>query len=58
MNRLLWMLRNRNYLVDIRSLTVGGHCGCCGKWVGNAIVDKDWRWTLCDRCAGDKREAK
>lgn len=28
--------------------TVGGHCGLCGRWVPNAVVDKDWTWTLCE----------
>ena len=30
--------------------TVGGHCGLCGKWVDNAIVDKDWEITVCEEC--------
>ena len=33
--------------------TVGGHCGLCGKWIPDAIVDKYWTWTLCDD-AGDE----
>jgi len=39
------------HLYELSELTVGGHCGCCGKWVDKAIVEKDWEWTLCDECA-------
>ena len=47
----------RNYikkifeLYDIDDLTVGGHCGCCGKWVTYCIVPKDWAISICERCA-------
>jgi len=32
-------------------LQVGGHCGLCGKWVPDVIVERGWSWTLCDKCA-------
>ena len=25
----------------------GGHCGLCGKWLPDAVVDARWRWTVC-----------
>jgi len=39
------------YLYEVSELAIGGHCGCCGKWVDKAIVEKGWEWTLCDECA-------
>jgi len=36
------------YLPD---LTVGARCGCCGKWVEKAIVEKGWEWSLCGVCS-------
>ena len=48
---------------------IGGHCGCCGKWVPDAITRSDLGsffsgWTLCMDCgnvqssnkSGDKDE--
>lgn len=37
-------------LYDYDDLRIGGHCGCCGKWVQNCIVPKDWAITICDEC--------
>lgn len=37
-------------LYDIDDLSVGAHCGCCGKWVDNDIVEKNWKITICDKC--------
>jgi hypothetical protein len=37
-------------LYDIRDLAIGGHCGCCGEWVPDEIIDKDWRVSLCKKC--------
>jgi len=51
---LLWAIKNRHYLFDIRQLVVGGHCGLCGRWVDKAIVEKGWEWTVCNKC--DKEE--
>ena len=25
----------------------GGHCGLCGKWLQDAIVDANWPWSIC-----------
>jgi len=38
----------------ILELQIGGHCGICGKWVPNVLVERRWSWTLCDKCAGGK----
>ena len=33
--------------------TVGGHCGLCGKWLPDVVVDINWTWGLCpDESAG------
>lgn len=31
-------------------LQTGGWCGCCGKWLPNAVLLKYWEWDLCDKC--------
>lgn len=36
--------------VVLTELTIGGHCGCCGKWVPDHIVEAGWCVTLCDDC--------
>lgn len=38
----------------ILELQIGGHCGCCGKWVPDALVERRWSWTLCEKCAKGK----
>jgi hypothetical protein len=38
----------------ILELQIGGHCGLCGKWVPDVIVERRWAWTLCDKCAKSK----
>ena len=38
-------------------LQIGGHCGLCGKWVPDVIVERRWSWTICPKCASQK-EAK
>lgn len=38
----------------ILEIQIGGHCGLCGKWVPNVLVERDWSWTLCDECAKAK----
>jgi len=53
MNFITWLIyaiKNRWAMFDIRELTVGGHCGCCGAWVDKAIVEKGWKWTLYEKC--------
>ena len=35
---------------DIKDLVVGGHCGCCGKWLPDEILPKENTWGLCDDC--------
>jgi hypothetical protein len=37
-------------LYDVDDLVIGGHCGCCGAWIGDEIFDKRWRWGLCSDC--------
>jgi hypothetical protein len=39
--------------VALEELTIGGHCGCCGKWVPDHIVETDWPVTLCDGCISE-----
>jgi len=29
-------------------LIKGGHCGLCGKWLPDAIVDSRWQWSICE----------
>jgi len=36
----------------------GGNCGCCGKWVDDAVVWKNWHFTLCDECISQSSEGK
>lgn len=44
-------LLNRFGFYKISQLTVGGHCGCCGKPMPKEIfVDIGWNWGLCDKC--------
>jgi len=44
-----WIKRHFG-LYDISDLRVGGNCGCCGDWMPVAIVEKEWRWSLCEKC--------
>jgi len=44
-------VKKRLYLYDISDLTIGGNCGCCGKWVDKIIVEKGYEWTICEECA-------
>jgi hypothetical protein len=37
-------------LYDLHDLRVGAHCGCCGHWIPEAIVEKDYSWDLCRDC--------
>ena len=37
-------------LYDYDDFTIGGHCGCCGKWIRNEIFLKDDAWGLCKEC--------
>jgi len=37
-------------LYDIDDLQCGGHCGCCGKWIPNEILAKEWAWGICEEC--------
>lgn len=34
-------------LYDIEDLVVGAHCGVCGHWIANEIVERAWPWSLC-----------
>ena len=37
-------------LYDLEDLQIGGHCGCCGNWIPNIILPKEWPWDLCKIC--------
>jgi hypothetical protein len=37
-------------LYNLHDLRVGAHCGCCGYWIKEAIVEKDYAWGLCNKC--------
>ena len=43
-------------LHDIRDLVVGAHCGLCGAWMPDEIIEKIWTWGMCDKCAEVKNE--
>lgn len=47
---MLRKLLNKMGYYNINDLQTGGWCGCCGKWLPNAIVLKYWEWDLCDSC--------
>lgn len=47
---LLYVISNRSMMYNIKDLVVGGHCGLCGKWCGEVIVEEGWRHTVCDEC--------
>jgi hypothetical protein len=34
-------------LYDISDLQIGGHCGCCGKWISDEIFEKIWAVGIC-----------
>lgn len=37
----------------INQIAIGGHCGCCGKWVENCLLPHYWRVTVCEKCVGE-----
>lgn len=45
-------IKSKLSLWDIEDLQIGGHCGLCGNWISNTIVDKLWAVDMCDNCAG------
>jgi len=51
-NWLRNFIKRKFNLYDIEDLTIGGHCGCCGKWIPDEIFGKSWEegWGLCDNC--------
>ncbi len=48
--RITEYLFHPNRFHKLNELQIGGHCGCCGKWVFDCIVSKEWVITLCDNC--------
>jgi hypothetical protein len=39
----------------ISELVIGGCCGCCGKWVGDQILENHkWVYTICESCDSRK----
>ena len=51
MRKLIKRLFN---LYDISDLVIGGHCGCCGKWIEDKIFFMDETWGLCEKCVYDE----
>ena len=52
-DRVSWLRRKIKKafnLYDIEDLTVSGNCGCCGEKMLGKIMDKRWKWGLCDKC--------
>lgn len=45
-----WLARKLAYYLIVE-MQVGGHCGLCGKWVPDVLVERHWAWTMCDKCA-------
>ncbi len=43
-------------LYDVEDLVVGGHCGLCGAWMPDTIVEKVCGWGMCVKCAEAKDE--
>jgi len=37
-------------LYDLEDLQIGGHCGICGRWIEDEIMDKGYAWSLCENC--------
>jgi len=33
------------------SFQYGGHCGMCGRWIDDCIVDTIWSFGICGQCA-------
>ena len=33
-----------------KDLVVGGHCGCCGKWIPDELFLRHCAWWICDEC--------
>ena len=48
--RIREWIKRRFDLYDIDDLTIGGHCGCCGAYIRDKILSKDWSWGICDKC--------
>jgi len=44
-----WIKRLFN-LYNLEDLTIGGHCGLCGKWIPDQIFPKEWSWGICNEC--------
>lgn len=50
-------IKRKFRLYDIDDLQCGGWCGCCGMWLPNEIVEKDFPWTLCPDWETNPRHA-
>lgn len=37
---------------------LGGHCGICGAWIPNIVVEKYWAIGVCDNCRSGKINVK
>lgn len=45
-------------LYDIADLQIGAHCGCCGAWMSDTIIEIYWPWSICQRCIDIPDEAE
>lgn len=54
--RLRNWIKKRFELYDIEDLVIGGHCGCCGNWIGNEIFPVGWSWGFCTKCKNIGKE--
>lgn len=41
---------NRMGYYKINEFQAGGHCGCCGVWIPDQVLPKEWSWGLCEEC--------
>lgn len=42
---------NRFGFYKIDQLQAGGNCGCCGAWIPDLVIEKDWSWGVCKKCS-------
>lgn len=57
MKSLRELVKNWLGVYDLTDLRVGAHCGCCGKWIPEVIVEKNYSWGLCNDCENMARDS-
>jgi len=57
-NMLRNWIKNLFNLYDIDDLAIGGHCGCCGRWVSDCIVAEPWQITVCSKCEEEAQKTR